>query len=109
MGFTFTYIYYYIKLNQIKLYYINTILFSSFILTRLYFPPLTDSYFFLQGDSGGPLLTAPDASGSRACVGVVSSGIGCGRPNLPGLYTRVSRFVDWILTQMRARGVQVNV
>ncbi|XP_050692251.1 trypsin-1-like [Eriocheir sinensis] len=62
-----------------------------------------------QGDSGGPLLTTPDAAGRRTCVGVVSAGIGCGRPHLPGLYTRVSRYIDWILDHMKARGVSVGV
>lgn len=45
-----------------------------------------------NGDSGGPLL---DSTG-RVQVGIVSFGRGCGRPNSPGVYTRVSFYTDWI-------------
>ncbi|XP_042206285.1 trypsin-1-like [Homarus americanus] len=65
-----------------------------------------------QGDSGGPLLTITDGGkdGNRATtVGVVSAGIGCGRPKLPGLYTRVSRYIDWLFDKMKTRGVNVVV
>lgn len=48
-----------------------------------------------HGDSGGPLL-ARAASGQQVVVGVVSTGIGCARPLLPGLYSRVSSYVNWI-------------
>jgi len=48
-----------------------------------------------QGDSGGPLVVM-DEDGSRLVqVGVVSWGRGCGGP-LPGVYTRVASFSDWI-------------
>ncbi|WP_080682782.1 serine protease [Sorangium cellulosum] len=46
-----------------------------------------------QGDSGGP-LTFP--FGRSLLAGVTSWGIGCARPTLPGIYTRVSSYVDWI-------------
>lgn len=49
-----------------------------------------------HGDSGGPLLSK--IRGQYVVVGVVSTGIGCARPLLPGLYSRVSSYLDWIET-----------
>lgn len=48
-----------------------------------------------QGDSGGPMFRR-DASNNWIEVGIVSWGIGCARPNLPGVYTEVSRFANEI-------------
>jgi len=45
------------------------------------------------GDSGGPLL---DANDMYRQYGVTSFGVGCARPDKPGVYTRVSHYQAWI-------------
>lgn len=47
-----------------------------------------------QGDSGGPVF-AGDGPAMRV-FGVVSYGNGCGRKGVPGVYTRISHFAQWI-------------
>ncbi|XP_055703761.1 transmembrane protease serine 9-like isoform X2 [Phlebotomus papatasi] len=42
-------------------------------------------------DSGGPLVSA-----EGLLIGIVSTGIGCARPELPGIYTRVTKYAKWI-------------
>jgi len=50
-------------------------------------------------DSGGPLYFR-EARG-RVMHGVVSRGNGCGKHGFPGLYVRVSTYVEWINEQIR--------
>lgn len=47
-----------------------------------------------QGDSGGPAVCFK--GGHFVLQGVVSSGPGCGEPNLAGFYTNVCQIMDWI-------------
>lgn len=42
-------------------------------------------------DSGGPMTSNDDG-----LIGIVSTGIGCARAGLPGIYTRVSEYAHWI-------------
>ncbi|KAJ6637212.1 Phenoloxidase-activating factor 3 [Pseudolycoriella hygida] len=55
-----------------------------------------------QGDSGGPLMSETTQGTDRyALLGIVSFGPRtCGVSNFPGVYTRVSSYIDWILDNM---------
>lgn len=47
-----------------------------------------------QGDSGGPLFVR-QPNGMSIVHGIVSFGVSCGT-DLPGVYTRIASYVDWI-------------
>uniref|UniRef100_A0A452SLU3 Peptidase S1 domain-containing protein n=1 Tax=Ursus americanus TaxID=9643 RepID=A0A452SLU3_URSAM len=48
-----------------------------------------------QGDSGGPLVCK--FKDAWVQVGIVSWGLGCGRGNVPGVYTDIATYAEWIL------------
>lgn len=51
-----------------------------------------------QGDSGGPLMCRnPNNQNQWYLAGIVSHGQGCARANEPGVYTRVSKYLPWIV------------
>lgn len=52
-----------------------------------------------QGDSGGPLFFKQE--GKFVLQGIVSWGAFCALPHYPGVYTRVSAYIDWIQDQVR--------
>ena len=58
-----------------------------------------------RGDSGGPLFMNSKETGNqrksrRIQVGVVSRGDGDCRNKIPGIYTRVSFYMNWIRSQL---------
>uniref|UniRef100_A0A8C7BQZ8 Transmembrane protease serine n=1 Tax=Neovison vison TaxID=452646 RepID=A0A8C7BQZ8_NEOVI len=56
---------------------------------------LTGKLDACEGDSGGPLVIARDRN-IWYLIGIVSWGIDCGKKNKPGIYTKVTRYRDWI-------------
>lgn len=56
-----------------------------------------------QGDSGGPLTTAGEVKGTPRVVqhGIVSFGPShCATEGTPGVYTKVSHYVPWIVQNL---------
>ena len=49
-----------------------------------------------QGDSGGPLVQIDPKNYKYYLTGIVSFGRRCATPGFPGVYTRISEFLDWI-------------
>lgn len=59
--------------------------------------PSSAARFFLfpQGDSGGPMVCQFNETWVQ--VGIVSWAVGCGRGNIPGVYTDVAFYSKWIV------------
>lgn len=54
-----------------------------------------------QGDSGGPLEV--DSPSGRLLLGVVSWGIECAKPEYPGAYTKIPKYLSWIGSHITSR------
>lgn len=50
-----------------------------------------------QGDSGGPMVLKE--GNKNYVVAMVSTGSGCGSDYFPGIYTRVNKFLPWLIQQ----------
>jgi secreted trypsin-like serine protease len=53
-----------------------------------------------QGDSGGPLVV--QGGEQRLQMSIVSWGVGCARPGLPGVYTRLANFFTFVKSHVGA-------
>ena len=60
---------------------------------------INNIYCTLQGDSGGPLLCYIKDRWVQA--GITSFGRGCGLPQKPGVYAKVSKYIGWIKQQIQ--------
>ncbi|KAG5679646.1 hypothetical protein PVAND_009203 [Polypedilum vanderplanki] len=70
------------------------VMYSCYFKNTFTFPLLTD-----MSDSGGPLMMEVDSHWVQ--LGIVSFGNKCGEPSYPGVYTRVSEYMDWIRENTR--------
>lgn len=56
------------------------------------------SYDACQGDSGGGLMVLHE--NRWYLVGIISYGIGCGTPGVPGIYTDVTKYIGWLKDEL---------
>ena len=61
-----------------------------------------------QGDSGGPLFLTRSPLDDSPQVGIISFGYECGNHTIPGVYTRVSQFLDWIEQTSSVGGLELR-
>ncbi|KAL3886435.1 hypothetical protein ACJMK2_026427 [Sinanodonta woodiana] len=82
--------------NNLCLYYLGNVIYDSNICAGATASGGRDT---CQGDSGGPMVCK--MNGVWELAGIVSWGYGCGDRYKPGVYTRVSSYLDWIHLKMQ--------
>ena len=70
------------KSHDVAIYFARHVQMKEYIMIFL-------TTLCLQGDSGGPMMSKQEKKWVQS--GIVSWGFGCARPELPGVYSRVSR------------------
>lgn len=89
----------YIKLGKL---YKHDIQFSDFVICAGFEAGGKDS---CQGDSGGPMVLPVHQNGKFPFyqVGIVSYGYGCAKPNVPGVFTNLRIYVEWIKSKVQIK------
>ncbi|KAK8761317.1 hypothetical protein V5799_027416 [Amblyomma americanum] len=96
--------------NPYLLFVTQTIMSRNFCVTKMqgyYYNPSTTfcayrhGYDACQGDSGGSLMILHDDRWYS--VGIISYGVGCATPGVPGIYTDVTKYVPWLRRQLQAK------
>lgn len=59
---------------------------------------ISSIFVLMQGDSGGPLMI-PEKD-KFYLLGVVSFGYKCAEPGYPGVYTRLTHYINWVMDKM---------
>lgn len=59
-------------------------------------------FLVFQGDSGGPLVCKHEKA-PFVLYGIVSWGASCPQPRKPGVFARVSVFLDWIQSRIKGK------
>jgi len=64
-----------------------------------------ETYDSCGGDSGGPMLSSEKNNGRWAVIGITSFGPSiCAHSQYPGVYTRVTEYLDWIESKTGGAG-----
>lgn len=79
---------------------------SSFLINSDKICAASSKHPTCPGDSGGPMVILED--GAFTLIGVHSSGLRCAQDAQPGVYSRVTSYLDWIMMEISGETCQRN-